>query len=109
MNRSLTFVFATVAGIADGLLTRYPGPPTALAQSQQPVANEIRAQSFTLVDGTHRTVGTFKVEGLNWIARLPQQQVNPTLQARIVLLDANGREIWSAGETAIRPLSQNIR
>jgi hypothetical protein len=80
MNRPLTVVLALGGGLLGGLLTRYIGPPSAFAQNQAPVAKEIRAQSFTLVDSSNRS--------------------------RIVLRDSDGREIWSAGEAQIRPLSQ---
>src|SRR4029077_1093047 len=96
MNKTLSVTLALVAGLLGGLLTRYIAPPAAFAQNQAPVTTEIRAQSFTLVDPADRTVGTFRVEGV------PGSDWN----RRIVLRDSNGHEIWSAGESAIRPVSQ---
>jgi hypothetical protein len=34
-------------------------PPVALAQNQAPITKEVRAQSFTLIDPSDHTVGTF--------------------------------------------------
>ncbi len=122
MNRSLTIVFAFIGGLAGGLATRYIAPPTALAQNQAPVAKEIRAEKFTLVDGSGRTAGTFMVEQLPTPPDLPVtviypdtgQEVHPpsTVEIdrrprRIMLVDRNGREIWSAGGVYLKPLSQN--
>ena len=59
MNKTLTATLALAAGFIGGLLTRYIAPPVALAQNQAPITKEIRAQSFTLVDPSDHTVGTF--------------------------------------------------
>ncbi len=59
MNNKLVIAFALVAGLVGGLLARYLAPPSAFAQNQAPVTKELRAQSFTLVDSSNRTVGTF--------------------------------------------------
>ena len=114
MNNKLVIALALVAGLVGGLLSRYTAPPPAFAQNQAPVTKEVRAQSFTLVDPTDRTIGTFTAEpdGPTSVLvpgptprDLPQPQRTAS-RARIVLRDANGREIWSAGGSAIRPLSQ---
>jgi hypothetical protein len=113
MNRKLTVLLALVAGILGGLLTRYIAPPAAFAQSQAPVTKEVRAQSFTLVDPSNRAVGTFTFES-GWPSppppppgTLPSPRGRGSNGMRIVLRDSNGREIWSAGDTAqIRPLSE---
>jgi hypothetical protein len=102
MNRTLTVALALAAGFVGALLTRYITPPAASAQNQTPVAKEIRAQSFTLVDSSDRVAGTFTVEPVNRVPQAPNQ-LPPQ---RIVLRDFNGREIWSAGGNAIRPLSE---
>ena len=112
MNNKLVIAVALVAGLVGGLLSRYGAPPSAFAQNQAPVTKEVRAQSFTLVDPTDRTIGTFTAEpdGATWVPGptprdLPQpQRIAP--RARIVLRDSNGREIWSAGGSSIRQLSQ---
>jgi hypothetical protein len=121
MNRSLTIFLGLAAGLAGGLLTRFIAPPAAHAQNQAPVTREIRAQRFTLVDEADRTVGTFMVEGelpglpeigsdlerlQDRLQRLRQTEARPR---RIVLLDSNGREIWSAGGSLVRPLSGSVR
>jgi hypothetical protein len=119
VNNKLVIGFALVAGLVGGLLTRYVTPQAAFAQNQTPVIKEIRAQSFALVDSSNRVVGTFTsdADGPPAIARpgpppAPGSIAPPPLRrpaagrSRIVLLDSDGREIWSAGEAQIRPLSQ---
>ena len=100
MNKTLTATLALAAGFIGGLLTRYIAPPVALAQNQAPITKEIRAQSFTLVDPSDHTVGTFTYESG------PAAFVRPKTPPRIVLRDSGGRELWSAGGTAVRPLSE---
>ena len=84
MNRALTLSLALTVGFLGGLLSRYITPSPVLAQSGTP--QEIKAQSFVLVDGKNNIVGTFKPSG----DRIPT----------VVLLDRNGREIWRAGVSA---------
>jgi hypothetical protein len=108
MRRNLNIALAIVAGLLGGLLTRYIAPPAAFAQNQPPTTKEIRAQSFTLVDPLDRTVGTFTFESAvpiegDKIIRPPGAERWPM---RIVLRDSNGREIWSAGGTPFRRLSE---
>lgn len=110
MNKAFTVATALVAGLAGGLLTRYVIPPAAFAQDQAPITKEIRAQSFTLVDVFDRSIGTFTFEPTGNL-RFPSQPapgrpMPPMLPGRIVLRDYSGREIWSAGGSAVRPLSE---
>ena len=101
MNKILTVTLALVAGLVGGLLTHYIVPPVALAQNQAPITKEIRAQSFTLVDPSDHTVGTFSYEPA------PDPfAVRPMTPPRIVLRDSVGRELWSAGGSGIRRLSE---
>jgi hypothetical protein len=93
MTNKLSSALALLAGLAGGLLTRYIAPPPAFAQTQTPVTKEVRAQSFTLVDSSDRAAGTFSVE-------LTPHGMSPY---RIILKDANGSVIWTAGGSAIRP------
>ena len=118
MNKTLSIFLALFAGLVGGLLTRYMAPAVAFAQDQAPAAKEIRAQSFTLVDSLDQAVGTFTYEALpGRVMAFSQGQQSPDVQAleralrartpsRIVLRDANGREIWSAGGSVVRPLSE---
>jgi hypothetical protein len=119
MNKNLTVVLALVAGLLGGLLTHYVVPPAAFAQDQTPpITKEIRAQSFTLVDASGRTAGMFTTEPvpgatgpflhLRQNPQSPNNQFVPEgpVPMRIVLRDSNGREIWSAGGSVIRPLSE---
>src|SRR5258708_349350 len=110
MNKKLSVALALVAGLLGGSLTRYFTPSVAFAQAQPPIT--VRAQSFTLVDSLDRTVGTFTFEPVAgdpiFLRRSPNNQVVPgaPVSMRIVLRDFNGREIWSAGGSAIRPLNE---
>lgn len=115
MNKTLTLALGLGVGLLGGMLTRYIAPPPAHAQDQAAVAKEIRAQSFTLVDEFNRSAGTFAYEplpGPRVMTGNPQfpggqgapERVRP---GRIVLRDANGREIWSAGgNSRIVPVSE---
>ena len=110
MNKHIAI--ALVAGLIGGVSTRYISPTPVLAQTQSQPAKEIRAQSFTLVDQSDRSIGTFSVErvfGTPTGIRNPSQpdQVIDLSPMRIVLRDFAGRELWS-GEpngTSVRPLS----
>jgi hypothetical protein len=116
MNNKMSVALALMAGLLGGLLTRYIAPPAAFAQNQAPIPKEIRAQSFALVDPSDRTVGTFTAEPVlgapGTFVRpapgLPNDQSAPQIRwpMRVVLRDSNGREIWSAGGSVLRPLSQ---
>jgi hypothetical protein len=116
MNNKLNVALALFTGLAGGMLTRYIAPQPAFAQAQAPT-KEIRAQTFTLVDPSDRTVGTFSVEGGPVVYGVGPDgktyQRGPNLgdprnavRQRIVLRDATGQEIWSAGGSPIRALSQ---
>jgi hypothetical protein len=112
MNKTLTVALALAAGLFGGMITRYITPPAAHAQDQAAIAKEIRAQSFTLVDQFDHTAGTFSYEagpGARMLQRGPStNQPAPRVPpGRIVLRDANGREIWSAGANSlIRPVTE---
>jgi hypothetical protein len=115
MNKTLTIVLALGAGLLGGILTRYIAPPAAHAQDQAAIAKEIRAQSFTLVDQFDHTAGTFAYEplpGARMMLRRPPFTDNQTppdrvIPGRVVLRDAGGHEIWSAGANSlIRPVTE---
>ena len=120
MSKNLSVTLALLAGLLGGVLTRI-APSVALAQNQAPATKEIRAQSFTLVDAQNRAIGTFTAEsswGLMPTPPPPPPGASPApppstprgrgpSATRIILRDSNGREIWSAGDTAqFRPLAQ---
>jgi hypothetical protein len=92
MTSKLTIVIALFAGLAGGMLTRFVTPAPVFAQTPATAPSELRARSFALVDPSDHTVGTFTTDGRAG-------------GMRIVLRDANGREIWSAGGSPIRPLA----
>ena len=103
MKKTLIVSLALGAGLLGGLLTRYIAPPAAFAQNQAPITKEIRAQSFTLVDSSDHTLGVFTAEPVS-------KAINPypggLTPMRIVLRDSKGREIWSAGGSGIRPVTE---
>ncbi len=111
MNRNI--LLSLIAGLAGGLIVHFVAPATAFAQNQAPTPKEIRAQSFTLTDASDRTMGTFSVEPVlgrsSAIIRnpgLPDQSIERITPMRIVLRDARGREIWTAGDSGVRPISE---
>jgi hypothetical protein len=106
MNNKLTIALALFAGLAGGLVTRYIAPPPVFAQApgtQTSAPQELRARSFTLVDASGNTVVKFAVGPRNF--DMPTGQ--PIGPVRIILKDANGRVIWSAGGSTVRPLVAN--
>jgi hypothetical protein len=103
MKKHLNLGLALVAGLLGGLLSRYIAPPAAFSQNLTPVTKEIRAQSFVIVDADGRTVAAFAPDpALLKLARLAGQP----LLGRILVLDSNGREIWSAGGSPFRAPSE---
>src|SRR5215467_8603190 len=91
-------VIGLVSGLAGGILAHWTVVSSVHAQNPTPTPKEIRAQSFTLVDSADRPAGTFTVEsGLGGA---------PPGTARIVLRDARGRVIWTAGGSGILPLTE---
>lgn len=102
MNQKLNFALILGAGLLGGLFTRYIDPTRVSAQAQAPPPMEIRAQSFTLVDAQDRTIGSFAFEALPPRPGFPGGRP----QFRIILRDSSGREIWSASNNPIRPLSE---
>jgi hypothetical protein len=108
MQHKLNIALALLAGVAGGMLTRFIAPPTVAAQNQPQVVEEVRAKSFVIVDAMNRAVGTFTAEpapgGLT-VIRPGNPPMPPQVPSRIVLHDAQGREVWSAGHGArVMPL-----
>ena len=109
MTRLLTVALALAAGLAGGLASRFIAPPPAQAQAQEQPAQEIRAQSFVLVDASNEPIGTFTFEPQRPLRHMTfpnGQTVAIPASSRIVLRDATGREIWSAGGSGIRPATE---
>ena len=94
MYRKLNLIFALAAGLFGGLLSRYITPTAVLAQTQTSAPKEIQAQSFVLVDDKSTIVGTFK------------PSFTRGEPPAVVLLDRQGRELWRASGSLLRPLSQ---
>jgi hypothetical protein len=118
MNRNLTFAISLAAGLLGGVLSHFVTLPSVHAQA--PAANpvEVRAQRFTLVDDQGTAVGTFAVRESGAVVQrgpgyptrsgntLPPNTPAPVIAPRIVLLNPEGREIWSAGGTPFRTLAE---
>jgi hypothetical protein len=100
-NRSLTILLALTAGSAGGFLSRCITPTFVYGQAQTPDTVEVRAQHFTIIDPQGHVVGTFTAPPLTKEAYGMFPQVKPP---RIALLDARGRELWSAPAPVGRPL-----
>jgi len=110
MNNKTTIAIALMAGLLGGQLARFLTPATAFAQNPTPVVNNLRAQSFTLVDASGFTVGTFTAEPISGPARpIPPKPGLPVYRPmRIVLRDVNGQEIWTAGGSKVVPQGAQI-
>jgi|HubBroStandDraft_6_1064221.scaffolds.fasta_scaffold2005810_1 hypothetical protein len=100
MKRHLNVALALVAGLVGGLISRYIAPPAVMAQNATPVTNEVRAQSFVIVDAMGKTVATFAFGRTTTAGR-------PSAGGTVVLRDADGHEIWSAGGTQFRTLTEH--
>jgi hypothetical protein len=108
MNRNLTLVaLSLAAGLLGGLLSQYVALPSVHAQAPAPNSVEIRAQRFTLVDSQGSAIGTFTVRESSPVAL--RGPVPPPMPPRIVLLNPEGREIWSAGGNPFRALAENSK
>jgi len=103
MNKTLTVALALGGGFLGGLLTRYIAPPATFAQNKTPITKEIRAQIFTLVDSSDHTLGVFTTEP---VFGSVSPYVGGAAPVRIVLRDSKGREIWIAGGSGIRPVTE---
>lgn len=100
-NRNLPVVLALAAGLLGGFLSRYVTPPSVHAQAQPPNALEIKSQRFSLVDAQGRVIGTFT----GAVTESPGGRTFP----RVVLVDPEGRELWSAGGRGFKYLSENSK
>ena len=115
MNRNLTLAVSLAAGLLGGLFSHYIAVPSVHAQVPAPSPVEIRSQRFTLVDEQGSAIGTFTVRENSPVAPRrpgfigPNGTVPPPLQPRIVLLNPEGREIWSAGGNPFRALAENSK
>jgi hypothetical protein len=96
--KKLKLRLSIVAGLFGGLLSHYvwPQPVQAQIQLQIPAPKEVRAQSFVLVDDKGKVQGVFTFN-------------EPTNgRPSVELFDGNGREIWSAGGSPLRPLVGSV-
>jgi hypothetical protein len=114
MKKHLNIALALAAGLIGGMISRYITPPAVMAQNQVPFAKEMRAQNFVLVDGAGKTIATFSPGGVQWRSAettrgttTPGHGMGTGSDRVVLLLDADGREIWSAGGSAIRQLSDH--
>lgn len=103
MRRNLTLVLALAAGLLGGFLSRYIAPTSVHAQMQPPDALEIRAQRFSIVDAQGHLIGTFTP------TKKSSADSDRIYPARISLVDAAGRELWSAGGDMFKSLSEGSK
>jgi len=108
LNQKLNLTVALAAGLVGSAIMHYVAPPLAFAQDQAPVAKEIRAQSFTLVDQSNNVIGIFTSEPLLGAqARIaPGLPVPVKAPSHVVLRDQSGRVIWTPdSNTKLLPLT----
>ncbi len=112
MNQKLNLTVALAAGLVGSAIMRYIAPAPAFAQDQTPVAKEIRAQSFTLVDQANNVIGIFTSEPLPGaqVRVAPGSSVGVPSPVRVpshvVLRDQSGRIIWTPdSNTKLLPLT----
>ena len=101
MRNRLTLAFAMVAGFIGGMVSHVPA--LVHAQTPTPVAPEIRAQKFLLVDenGTPRGVFGFRSDGT------PELQVrnkNPKGLAKIIQAEVGSPQWLGVVEKACFPI-----
>ena len=100
MKKHLNVALALVAGLVGGVISRYIAPPAVMAQNATPVTKEIRAENFVIVDVAGKTIATFAFgRGTN--------AGHPSAGGIVVLRDSDGHEIWSAGGTQFRTLTEH--
>ena len=95
MTNKMTIGLALGAGILGGMLARYVAPPSVSAQDKAPVAREMRAQSFVLVDPSDRVVGTFTTEPSRGLRMGRPPEPLGTTPRNVVLRDSGGRIVWN--------------
>jgi hypothetical protein len=112
LNQKLNLIVALAAGLVGSAIMHYIAPPLAFAQDQAPVARDIRAQSFTLVDQANNVIGIFTSEPLPGaqVHVAPGSSVRVPSPVRVpshvVLRDQNGRVIWTPdSNTKLLPLT----
>lgn len=116
MNTRLILAIALLSGLVGGLVSHYAFPVAAFAQQTPappaPAPNEIRAQSFVLVDGQNNVVGTIaSSEYRGWInGQMVPRSGQPSQRGpepTIVILDRLGREVWRATGATLRQLNDH--
>jgi len=110
--QKLNVTLALAAGLLGGFISRNIALPSVHAQAQPATPVEIRAQRFSIVDDQDKVLGTFTYrlsEIDKQLRALPNRDPKGPLPATgprsIVLLDPNGREIWSSEAYGLKLLS----
>jgi hypothetical protein len=94
--KKLNLGLSIAAGLFGGLLSHYVWPQPVRAQVQLPAPKAVRAQNFVLADDKGKVQGVFTFN-------------EPTKgRPSVELFDGNGREIWSAGGSPLRPLVGSV-
>jgi len=95
--KKLNIGLSIAAGLLGGIFSHYVWTQPIQAQNQAPAPKEVRAQSFMVVNEKGEIQGVFTFgEPKNG-------------RTSVKLFDSNGREIFSAGGSPMRPLSGALR
>ena len=95
--KKLNIGLSIAAGLLGGIFSHYIWTQPVQAQNQTPAPKEVRAQSFVVVNEKGETQGVLTFgEPKNG-------------RTSVKLFDSNGREIFSAGGSPMRPLSGALR
>jgi hypothetical protein len=95
--KKLNIGLSIAAGLLGGIFSHYVWTQPVQAQNQTPAPKEVRAQSFVVVNEKGETQGVLTFgEPKNG-------------RTSVKLFDSNGREIFSAGGSPMRPLSGALR
>jgi hypothetical protein len=95
--KKLNFGLSIAAGLLGGMFSHYVWTQPVYAQNQTSEPKEVRAQSFVVVNEKG------KVQGVLTFGEPKNGRTS------VKVFDSNGREIFSAGGSPMRPLSGALR
>jgi hypothetical protein len=105
MHTRLILTISLLSGLVGGLVSHFAFPVAAFAQQTPaptaPVPNEIRGQSFVIVDAQNSAIGT--ITASNRFVQQTSRGQEPT----IIILDRQGREVWRATGASLRQLTDH--
>jgi hypothetical protein len=95
--KKLNIGLSIAAGLLGGIFSHYVWTQPVQAQNQTPAPKEVRAQSFVVVNEKN------EIQGVLTFGEPKNGRTS------VKLFDSNGREIFSAGGSPMRPLSGALR